>query len=70
MFGNKSRRDDARRRLLEDIDRAHGYMSVIVEEARRLRVDVPGAIVVCVDNWSGWHRSLARRALDPPQDEE
>jgi hypothetical protein len=37
MFGKKdNRRDDACRRLLEDIGRAHGYMVVIIAEARRL----------------------------------
>lgn len=62
MFGNKhNRRDDALRRLLEDIDRSHGYLTVIVDEARRLGVDVPGAISVCVANWQSWGRSLAAR---------
>jgi hypothetical protein len=33
MFGSKSnRRDEARRRLLEDIQRAAGYLRVIVDE--------------------------------------
>jgi hypothetical protein len=67
MFGNKSRRDDARRRLLEDIQRAAGYLRVIVDEARRLKIDVPAGIIVCTDNWSQWSRALASRR--PPEDD-
>jgi hypothetical protein len=71
MFGKEdNRRDDACRRLLEDIGWAHGYMVVIIAEARRLDLAVPPAVVLCADNWRGWHRRLARRALDPPRDEE
>jgi hypothetical protein len=62
MFGKKdNRRDGARRRLLEDIQRAAGYLRVIVDEARRLKIDVPAGIIVCTDNWSQWSRALASR---------
>ena len=37
-------------------------MQSVVEQARRLDMTVPGAIVVCVDTWRGWYRSLDRRA--------
>lgn len=68
MFGNKHRRrDDAPRRLLEDIDRSHGYLTV-VDEARRLGLDVPGAISVCVANWQSWGRSLAARWPEQPRE--
>ena len=68
MFGGKhNRRDEASRRLLEDIQRAAGYLRVIVDEARRLKIDVPAGIIVCTDNWSQWSRALASRR--PPEDE-
>jgi hypothetical protein len=71
MFGKKHNREDERRTLLhDDIRRCAGYMESIIQEARRLDVTVPSALVVCTDAWRGWHRSLAAKRIDPPQDAE
>jgi hypothetical protein len=72
MFGNKHSRDDERQRqqLGDDIRRCAGFMQTIIEEARRLDVTVPSALVVCTDAWRGWHRSLAARRVDPPRETE
>jgi len=71
MFGNKHNRDDERRtQLQDDIRRAAGYMQSIIETARRLDVAVPPGLVVTVELWRGWHRSLAARRVDPPQETE
>ena len=42
-------------------------MESIVNEARRLEVEVPPALVVSVELWRHWHRSLASRR--PSEDE-
>jgi hypothetical protein len=40
-----------------------------VDEARRLKVDAPGAISVCVANWQAWgHTLAARRPEERPED--
>jgi hypothetical protein len=54
--------EDRRRQVAEDVRRAAGYMEAIVQQARRLDMAVPGAIVVCVDTWRGWYRALDRQA--------
>jgi hypothetical protein len=54
--------EDRRRRVVDDVRRTAGYMQSVVEQTRRLDMAVPSAIVVCIDAWRGWHRSLDRRA--------
>jgi hypothetical protein len=68
----ESTADDNRRRqhLFGDIERCAAYQRTIIEEARRLDVMVPSALVVCTEAWRGWHRTLAARRIDPPQDTE
>jgi hypothetical protein len=59
--------DEARTRLQDNIRRASGFMESIVKEARRLEVEIPPALVVSVELWQHWHRSLASRR--PPEGE-
>jgi hypothetical protein len=54
--------EDRRRQVADDVRRISGYMQSVVEQARRLDMAVPGAVVVCVDTWRGWYRNLDRRA--------
>jgi hypothetical protein len=54
--------EDRRRRVADDVRRTAGYMEAVVEQARRLDMAVPGAIVVCVDTWRGCYHALDRRA--------
>jgi hypothetical protein len=57
--------EDRRRRVADDVRRTAGYMQSVVEQARRLDMAMPGAIVICVDTWRGWYRTLDRRAGRP-----
>jgi len=57
--------EDERRELADDVRRTAGYMQAVVDRARRLDVPVSEALVVCVDAWRGWFRTLDRRGGEP-----
>ena len=70
MFGrNRNSGDELRTQLVDDIRRCAGYMLAVIQTARGLEITVPPAIVLSVDNWNGWHRSLAaKRPEEHPDD--
>jgi hypothetical protein len=54
----RTRRDDPRARLAQDVRRTAGYMAAIVEDASRLGVPVPDLAAGCVNAWRRWGRHL------------
>jgi hypothetical protein len=58
MRWKRTRRDDPRARLADDIRRTAGLMAAVVADAERLKVSVPELALGCVSAWSRWARRL------------
>ena len=57
----RTRRDDPRARLIEDVRRTAGFMAAVIQDAERLKVTVPELAAGCVSAWRRWGRHLEGR---------
>ncbi len=57
----RRRRADRRDLLREEVRRCAGWMAIIVEDAERLDLPVPGPARGCVRTWRTWGEHLAGR---------
>jgi hypothetical protein len=60
MRWKRTRREDPRARLADDIRRTAGLMAAVVADAERLRVAVPDLVLGCASAWQRWARHLRR----------
>jgi hypothetical protein len=59
MRWKRTRKDDPRARLADDVRRCAGLMAAVVQDAERLKVTLPELALGCVSARRRWGRYLA-----------